>query len=130
MQKLASMKRFSAEPLNVHLHVLTNSIRRSRACAGGLLSYDLRAAASLQGTATTSGDVAHDLSKAKALSNALVVMCGELPACAEILLSSTVTDESKVLCKWRDPGNLCNLSGISAPGCSGMLQTRRASQLS
>ena len=33
----------------------------------------------LQGTATTSGDVAHDLSKAKALSNALVVMCGELP---------------------------------------------------
>ena len=27
--------------------------------------------------------MAHDLSKAKALSNALVVMCGELPACAE-----------------------------------------------
>ena len=33
----------------------------------------------LQGTATTSGDVAHDLSKAKALSNALSVMCGERP---------------------------------------------------
>ena len=32
----------------------------------------------LQGTATTSGDIAHDLSKANALSNALAVMCGEL----------------------------------------------------
>lgn len=36
--------------------------------------------ACLQGTATISGDIDHDLSKAKALSNALVVMSGELSA--------------------------------------------------
>ena len=40
--------------------------------ANGFLTRD-----GLQGAATTSGDVAHDLSKAKALSNALSVMCGK-----------------------------------------------------
>ena len=41
----------------------------------------------LQGTATTSGDVAHDLSKANALSNALAVMCGK-PSPNRALLTS------------------------------------------
>lgn len=43
----------------------------------------------VQGTATTSGDVAHDLSKANALSNALAVMCGE-PSPNRALLTSPI----------------------------------------
>ncbi|CAL5221386.1 g3569 [Coccomyxa viridis] len=45
------------------------------ACAAPVVAKLAESIFGFDGTATTSGDVAHDLSKAKALSNSLVVMC-------------------------------------------------------
>ncbi|CAK0781097.1 hypothetical protein CVIRNUC_005284 [Coccomyxa viridis] len=45
------------------------------ACAAPVVAKLAESYFGFDGTATTSGDVAHDLSKAKALSNALSVMC-------------------------------------------------------
>ena len=75
----------------------------------------------LQGTATTSGDIAHDLSKANALSNALAVMCGE-PSPNRALLftnksfSSLVLDQEGVQ-KRVARGILCHFCGLMNTGC-------------